>query len=196
MDTKIQELTEKIYREGVEKGNDEAAKIVAGANEQKTAILRNAEIEAAQIKSVAEKQALEMKKNAEAELKLYGIRFIEGLKSDITNMITGKIISKTVNPVVNDKDFMQRLILEIAKNWASDQELTIQASDAEELAKYFKGKVENVIISPNEIKKEDKKSVSFTIAPADGSYKVVFGEEEFVAYFKEYLRPQLAELLF
>jgi len=31
MDSKIQELTEKIYREGVEKGNEEAGRIVADA---------------------------------------------------------------------------------------------------------------------------------------------------------------------
>ena len=29
MNTKIQELTDKIYREGVEKGNEEAGRIIA-----------------------------------------------------------------------------------------------------------------------------------------------------------------------
>ena len=33
MDSKIQELTDKIYREGVEKGNEQAAKIIAEAEE-------------------------------------------------------------------------------------------------------------------------------------------------------------------
>ena len=37
---------------------------------------------------------------------------------------------------------------------------------------------------------------SFAIAPADGSYKIHFGEAEFVEYFKEFLRPQLIEMLF
>ena len=36
----------------------------------------------------------------------------------------------------------------------------------------------------------------FTISPADGSYKVNFGEEEFSNYLKDFLRPQLVELLF
>ena len=36
----------------------------------------------------------------------------------------------------------------------------------------------------------------FTVSPADGSYKVNFGEEEFMNYFKEFLRPQLVEMLF
>ena len=36
----------------------------------------------------------------------------------------------------------------------------------------------------------------FSVSPADGSYKVNFGEEEFMNYFKEFLRPQLVEMLF
>ena len=37
----------------------------------------------------------------------------------------------------------------------------------------------------------------FTISPADGSYKVNFGEEEFENYFKGFPSvPQLVEMLF
>ena len=36
----------------------------------------------------------------------------------------------------------------------------------------------------------------FTVQPADGSYKVNFGEAEFEAYFKNFLRPQLVEMIF
>ena len=34
MENKIQELTDKIYREGVEKGNEEAQKLIAKAQEE------------------------------------------------------------------------------------------------------------------------------------------------------------------
>jgi V/A-type H+-transporting ATPase subunit E len=46
------------------------------------------------------------------------------------------------------------------------------------------------------IEQVNGKKALFTIQPADGSYKVNFGEEEFVNYFKEFLRPQLIEMLF
>ncbi len=62
MDTKIQELTDKIYKEGVEKGNEEAGRIIADANAQKQAILTEAEAEAKRIVAQAEKQAAELKK--------------------------------------------------------------------------------------------------------------------------------------
>ena len=46
------------------------------------------------------------------------------------------------------------------------------------------------------IEKVSGHDASFTIVPADGSYKVSFGEDEFVAFFKEFLRPGLVEMLF
>jgi len=49
MDTKIQELTDKIYKEGVEKGNEEAGRIIAEANAQKDTIIKDAEAEAKRI---------------------------------------------------------------------------------------------------------------------------------------------------
>ena len=53
MDTKIQELTDKIYREGVEKGNTEAERIISEANERKENILKEAESEAKGIVAAA-----------------------------------------------------------------------------------------------------------------------------------------------
>ena len=47
-----------------------------------------------------------------------------------------------------------------------------------------------------EIKQVNGLKTSFSIAPADGSYKVNFGEGEFEAFFKSFLRPQMVELLF
>ena len=70
MDTKIQELTDKIYREGVEKGKEEAGRIISDANQQKQTIVNEAEAEAKRIVSAAEKQAAELEKNTKAELKL------------------------------------------------------------------------------------------------------------------------------
>ncbi|MDR0537629.1 MAG: hypothetical protein LBH04_06260 [Tannerellaceae bacterium] len=178
------------------KGQEEANKILADAEEQKQAILKKAEEEAARITAEAEKQAAALKKNAEGELKLFANRFIEGLKSDVANLLTGKIIDSRIAPVVQDKTFIQNIIIEIAKAWANEQTLVIQAQEADALNKFFQGSVKALLDSTVKLEKTAGKSTSFVISPADGSYKVAFGEEEFIEFFKDYLRPQLAELLF
>ena len=44
MENKIQELTDKIYREGVEKGNTEAQKLIANAQDEAKKIVEDAQI--------------------------------------------------------------------------------------------------------------------------------------------------------
>ncbi len=196
MDTKIQELTDKIYREGVEKGNEEAARIIAEANSRSQAIVADAEAEAKRIIAAAEKQATELKKNTEAELKLFATQSVGALKSEVANLITGEITSANVKAVTTDKAFMQKVILEIAREWVKNGGLTIQTADEKELAAYFESNAKELLNKGVKIEKVSGKDASFVIVPADGSYKVTFGEEEFVSFFKEFLRPQLIEMLF
>ncbi len=196
MDTKIQELTDKIYREGVEKGNEEATRIIAEANSKKETIIADAEVEAKRIIAAAEKQAAELKKNTEAELKLFATQSVEALKSEVTNLITGEIASGSVKAAVTDKDFMQKVILAMAQEWAKTGALTVQTADAKELTAYFESNAKELLNKGIKIEKVSGKDTSFTVVPADGSYKVTFGEEEFVTFFKEFLRPQLIEMLF
>lgn len=196
MDTKIQELTDKIYREGVEKGNEEAKRIVDDANSQKESILAAAQSEAKQIVADAEKKAAELKKNTEAELKLFAGQALEALKSEVANLITGEITSSNVKAAAADKDFMQKVILEMAKEWAEAGVLTIQTAKAKELSAYFESNAKELLNKGLKIEKVSEKDASFAIIPADGSYKVTFGEDEFITFFKEFLRPQLIEMLF
>ncbi len=196
MDTKIQELTDKIYREGVEKGNEEAGRIIADANQQKQTILDEARAEAARILAAAEKQAAELKKNTEAELKLFANQSVEALKSEVTNLITGRIASENVKSAATDPAFMQKVILELVSSWPKNEFLTIQTADAEALRKYFAANAKTLLEKGVKIEKVNGKDASFTIQPADGSFKVTFGEDEFVSFFKEFLRPGLVEMLF
>ena len=196
MDTKIQELTDKIYKEGVEKGNQEAQRLIADANTKADSILSEAQLEAKRIVAAAEKEAAEIKKNTEAELKLFANQSVEALKSEVVNLITGKITTDNVKPVASDPIFMQKVILSMAQEWAKNEAITIQTSDAEALTAYFEANAKDLLNKSIKIEKVSGKSAAFTIIPSDGSYKVNFGEEEFVAFFKEFLRPQLVNMLF
>ena len=64
------------------------------------------------------------------------------------------------------------------------------------MRKYFESNAVALLNKGLKIEKVNGKATSFTVVPADGSYKLNFGEEEFVSFFKEFLRPQLTEMLF
>ena len=196
MDSKIQELTEKIYREGVEKGNEEAGRIVADAKEKEASMLREARTEADAIVEQARREADELRKNTEAELRMYAAQAVEALKTEVADLVTDRVVRKEVKAATGDADFMRQMMLEIAREWAKNGEMTIQTSDADKLSAYFKAKASELLQGGVRIEEVNGRKASFAIAPADGSFKVQFGEAEFVEYFKEFLRPQLIEMLF
>ena len=195
MNTKLQELTDKIYNEGVEKGKTEAADIVAKAQTQAKDIIAVAQQEAERTIKEAQKKADELKSNTESELKLFAGQAMNALKTDITNMVCGDIVSDSIKAATADKSFMQEVIVKIAEQWAKDGHVEIEAKDAEALTNYFQTQAKTLLNGSVTITTTKGKS-EFVIRPAEGGYKIAFGDEEFIAYFKEFLRPKLVEMLF
>lgn len=196
MDSKIQELTDKIYREGVEKGNSEAAKIVADAEEQRTELIKQAKAEAEQIVADAKKRADELDKNTKAELKLYANQMVGSLKSAIADQLSGQIVSSNVKAATADPEYVRQLILTIAKSWTPGEQIIVSSSQANELAKYFEANAKDLLNNKVKIEEVAGKPADFTISPSNGAYKVMFGEEQFISLFKSFLRPRLVDMLF
>ncbi len=193
---KIQELTTKLYTEGVEKGKEEADRIVAEANALKQRILDEANARAREIITAAEKENEALKTHTEAELKLYAAQSIEALKTEITNLVTDKLATLNVKAVSTDKAFMQRLIVELVQNWSRDIRLSIGVQNPKELETYIASNARDLLDKGLKIEAVNGIQTGFTVSPEDGSYKVKFGEEEFIEYFREFLRPQIQKLLF
>ncbi|HOM62764.1 MAG TPA: hypothetical protein PL097_02885 [Dysgonamonadaceae bacterium] len=193
---KIQELTSKLYAEGVEKGKQEAEKIIAEANAQKKQILDEATAKAQEIIATAEKQSAEMRSHTEAELKLFAAQAIEALKTEITNLITDKLASDNVKAAMQDQTFIQKIIVELVRNWSKNEKLTIGVQNSKDIENYIASNAKDILDKGLKIESVNGIKSGFTLSPEDGSYKVKFGEEEFIEYFKEFLRPQVQKLLF
>jgi len=193
---KIQEITSKLYAEGIEKGKEEANKIVAEAKVLRDQIVEEAKKEAEQIVVSAKKETHEWKSNTESELKLFASQAVEALKSEITNLVTGKLSASNVKAALEDKTFMQKLITELVQNWSKNEALTIGVESAEELKQYISENAKYLLDRGLKIESVNGLKTGFILSPEDGSYRVKFGEEEFIEYFREFLRPQIQKLLF
>ncbi len=193
---KIQELTEKLYREGVEKGQAEAQRFIDEAKQEAKKIVDAAKDQAKVIEAQAKKQAADLDTNTKNELKLYTGQALNALKSEITNVVTGCVVSDAVNKLVSDKEFLQKFTVALASKWAENEPIVISTEDAKGLKAYFEKEAKKLLDKGVSIEKVNNTDAIFTISPADGSYKVNFGKEEFENYFKAFLRPQLVEMLF
>ena len=194
MENKIQELTEKIYNEGVEKGKEEASRIVKEAQEKAAAILKEAQENADAVLAKAQRDAEELQQNTKAELKLYAGQAVGALQSEVATLVTDTIVKESLGKAFKD-NLLKEVIVKIAERWNSDEQLVISTSEAEELKAFFAAKAKELLDKGVEIKQVNGVK-GFTVPPADGSYKVNFGEGEFETFLKSFLRPQMVELLF
>lgn len=196
MNTKLQELTEKIYLEGVEKGNEEAATIIANAELQAAQILAKAHEQAAGIIKDAEDKSAELSKNTQSELQLFARQSVNALKSEITDLICGNITASSVKAATADAAFMQQIILKMVAEMAKSQTVTIETKDAEALTAYFRSNAKDLLNKGVKISEVNKVKTEFSILADKDGYKLTFGEDEFMAYFKAFLRPKLVDMLF
>ncbi len=196
MENKIQALTDKIYHEGVEKGNIEAQKLIAAAQEESSKILENAQKEADVILAAAQKSAEELAENTKSELKLFANQALNALKSEISTLLCNKIVDADIKKFAGDKDYLNAFIVALASKWSAEEPIVISTADAAKLKQYFMTKAKDLLDKGVKIEQVNGIKSLFTISPADGSYKLNFGEEELENYFKAFLRPQLVEMLF
>lgn len=196
MENKIQELTDKIYREGVEKGSEEAQRLIREAQMKAEKIMEDAQKKADEIINLARKSADELNENTKSELKLFAGQALNALKTEVTNLLTNETVSAAVKDFTSDKEYLNKFIVTLAKQWVENEPVVISSTDAGNLKKYFSKNAKELLDKGVKIESVKGSKILFTISPADGSYKVNFGEEEFENYFKDFLRPQLVQMLF
>ena len=193
---KIQKLTSKIYEEGIIKGNQDAERIREEAQSYYDERIKLAKQEAEQIIKKAQGKAAELTKNTQSELQLFARQAVDALKTEIINLLAGKISTSSIEKAFENKDFMHKLLLSFIQQMAKDEQVTIQTEDAPAFKKYVEDNACEILNNNLIIKEVKGLPAEFIIEPKDGSYKIYFGEEEFLNYFKAFLRPQLVEMFF
>ena len=199
MQAKLQELTDKVYQEGISKAREDSEKIVADAKKQAESIVVEAKKEAEKLKADAAKQAEEQKRNVESEIRLASRQMLASLKQQVAELITTKMVDAPLGSAFDDVDFMKKLLEAVVKNWSSETGANLVLLLSEEwqnkLGDYVKSKALHSLRDGLEVKTA-KDVQGFSVAPADGSFRISFSEEGFAGFLREYLRPKAAGFLF
>lgn len=196
MENKIQELTDKIYNEGVDKAKAEAQQIIGKAQDEAKSIVDKAQQEANSILEGGKKQADELLQNTKSELKLFSGQAVSALKTEISDLLTHQAVSDSVKNATQDKNFLNEFILKMSLEWSKNQDIVISTKDAESLTAYFAVHAKDILDKGVKINEVNGIKSLFSISPADGSYKINFGDDEFINYFTAFLRPKLVSMLF
>ncbi|MDR2562642.1 MAG: hypothetical protein LBC98_01720 [Prevotellaceae bacterium] len=201
MKNKLKELTDKLYNEGLSKGQQDADEIVGKAKSEAENILQKAAEEAESIIKAAEKQAAEISANADAEIKLAGRQVVSEIKQRVKTVIVAGVVAPAISAAFDDKAFVQSLIKTAAEKFTLDGELSglsmlVPENMQKELVDYAEKQILAKLSKGLEIKADKQIKAGFKIGAKDGGYYIGFTNEDFNNLLSDYLRPKIAALLF
>jgi V/A-type H+-transporting ATPase subunit E len=198
---KLQELTDKLYSEGLSKGQQEAEIILNQAKVEAERILSEARNMARDIEVAAKKQAAELKANADAEIKLAGRQIIGEVKQSVENLILTKAVGPDIRRAFDDVSFVRTLIATATERFNPHQSekfdlfMVVPEGQKNAVSEYLVSKVSSVL-SSMEINEDSRMKSGFKIGSKSEGYYISFTDEDFDSLFKTYLRPKVSELLF
>ena len=200
MQNKLQELTEKLYAEGLSKGKQEGEEILAKAKVQADEIVAKAHAEAAAIVAAAKKDAEDLKTKVESDVKMAASQSVAATKKDIETLVVAKMTETEVKNALTSADFVKEVVLAVAKGFNTEESVDLEVVLPEALKKDLEGfvakELANALKGNVEASFSKKVAGGFTIGPKDGGYFISFTDETFNALISEYLRPATKKLLF
>jgi len=197
---KLQELTDKLYNEGLSKGRTEGEALLAQAREKAADIVAQAKKEAESIISQAKKDAADYRLKIEGDLKMASSQALQGTKKDIENLVISKLTDAEVGKALKTPDFIKEIIKAVAGKFsaeeAMDLELVLPESMKKELEPFVKSELGKILGSNVSANFSKKIAGGFNIGPKDGGYFISLTDETFKSLISEYLRPATKKLLF
>lgn len=200
MDSKIQQLTEVIYNEGVQKAREEAEAILKEAQQKAVMIEEEARKAAAAIMADTRKKSQEFKQHVESEVKMTLNQAISAMKQQVAQLVTMKALQPPVKELFSDKDYLKTLVSAIVKGWLEkesfDLNVILPEQGKEQMEKFFRQSLAAELNKGVEFSFSQDFRSGFKIGPADGSYLISFTDDDFLNFLKAYLRPKTNQLLF
>lgn len=200
MQNKLQELTDKLYNEGLSKGREEGEALLAKAKSQAADIVAEAEKKAAEIMTKAEKEAEAYKVKVAGDLKMAASQSVQATRKDIEDLVVFKMTGSATEKALSDEAFVKEVIKAVAEKFnaetAMDLNLVLPESLKSSLESFVKNELSSILKGQVNASFSKKIAGGFTIGPKDGSYFISLTDETFKELISEYLRPATRKLLF
>lgn len=201
MQNKLQELTDKLYKEGLSKGQEEAARLVEDAQKEAAQIIADAKLAAAQLLSDAGKAASEAKANADGDIQLAARQMMAKMKQSVERVIVSKVIATPATTAMNDTEFLKTIIKTAIERFdpkASGLQLSVVLPAAQQTAMqgFISQQIGQQLTSGIDFQFNDGIKSGFKIGPKDGAYHISLTDKDFENLFAAALRPHIRTLLF
>lgn len=184
----LQGLLEKINREGVEKAEAEAARIVGDAKAKAAALVKAAEAEAAQTKAAAEKTAADYQARAAETVKQAARDVVLSVREAVTRLLEG-LLAKDVEAALSDDAVAVGLVADAVRDLTGAGEVVAGAKLAAAL------KAQAAALKDFTLVTDEAAGTGFSVRLDGGRVEHAYTGEVIAAELAKRLRPDLAALL-
>jgi len=198
MDVQLQELIDKIKKDGVESAEEASAAIIADAEQKAAEILADAEKKATGMINTAKAETERMEKASVEAITQAGRNLLISFRDGITTELSALFDSEITT--VYDVEMLKKLIPEIVKEWvkkenAEDISVLVSATQLKQLESAFADLLKTEISKGLEVKTDESISAGFKIGSKDGVAYYDFSAESVAQLFSNYLNPRVSEIM-
>ncbi len=194
MDVKLENLIDKIKKEGVEEAKQQSEEIIKNANKEADRIVREAKKRAEKIVEEAKEQTQRFQQNAELAIKqaardselLLKERIIE-----VFDAILKREVSETLKP-----DFLKEIILKIVDKWkGSETEITVSKEDKKKLEELLFSRMRKELKNKITIRAREEMPHGFCAGLKDGNVYYDFSDEAISTLLNSFVNQRLRKIL-
>ena len=202
MQDKLQELTDRLYNEGLSKGKQDGEALLQKAHAEADDIVAQARAEAERIIAQANKEAEELKTKVAADVKMAATQSIAVTKQEIEQMLVTRTAQQGVSQALSSADFAKELITNVVKAFNPQNaspvalDIILPESMKAQLEPFITAEVAKTFNGEIRVDYSKKMNGGFMVSPRDGGYMLQFTDEEFTQLMANYLRPATKKILF
>jgi len=198
MEIQLQELLDKIKKDGIQSASAEAAHLKAEAQAEAARIIAAAQKEAADIVSQGKADAERFEKAGIAALEQASRNLILAFKGEIQGLLD-KIVAQASASAYGE-DTLKAALPDVLKAWASKTgsdsfDVLLPEGELAKLQSWFNDKLVSELKKGVEIKPIRNMGAGFRVSDKDGSAYYDFSAESVAQLLSAYLNPRLAEIL-
>lgn len=201
MQDKLQQLTEKLYNEGLAKGKQEAESLVKSAKEESEKMIASAAEECRLMKEKTEKECSDLRLKAEGDIKTASRQALSQIKQDIESAVKMEAVSAPVKEALSSSEFMQSIIKTVVSAFgagkdATSLDLVLPEAMKEKLSGFLKGVLASSFAKGLDVNFSKDLGAGFRISQKGSGYFIDFTDDSFEKIIAEYIRPKTRKLIF
>ncbi|MDR2402838.1 MAG: V-type ATP synthase subunit E [Spirochaetaceae bacterium] len=199
MEIQLQELIEKIKRDGVESASGEAARLKSQAEAEAKRIIDSARREAEEIIARAKSDAERTERSGMAALAQASRNLVLAFRGEIESILDAIAVRETT--AAYDEGTLKKVLPDLIEAWISRDsagaapDLLLPEGVLKSIGAYFDEKLAAELKKGLELKPDRNLSAGFKIANRDGSAYYDFSAESVAELLSAYLNPRLGGIV-